>query len=130
MVRNTSHFAQCYSTITRFSDNIELYRQYASIEPEAPYVVDDCRPAPSWPQSGRIEFCDYTMRYRDDLEPALDGINLSIQPGEKIGIVGRTGAGKSTLVRSLFRLVHGTDAGRILVDGRDISEMGVGDLRP
>ncbi|KAJ2775087.1 hypothetical protein IWQ56_000259 [Coemansia nantahalensis] len=120
MVRNTSHFAQCYSTITRFSDNIELYRQYATIEPEALYVVDDCR----------LEFCDYTMRYREDLEPALDGINLTIQPGEKIGIVGRTGAGKSTLVRSLFRLVHGTDAGRILIDGQDIAEMGVGDLRP
>ncbi|KAJ2802497.1 ATP-binding cassette transporter yor1 [Coemansia helicoidea] len=77
-----------------------------------------------------IEFCDYTMRYREDLEPALNGINLTIQPGEKIGIVGRTGAGKSTLVRSLFRLVHGTTTGQILVDGQDIAEMGIGDLRP
>ncbi|KAJ2806882.1 ATP-binding cassette glutathione S-conjugate transporter ycf1 [Coemansia helicoidea] len=117
-------------TITRFSDNIELYRQYASIEPEAPYVVDDCRPPPSWPQAGKIEFCDYTMRYREDLDPALKGINLTIQPGEKIGIVGRTGAGKSTLVKSLFRLVHDTTVGQILIDGQDIAEMGVGDLRP
>ncbi|KAJ2802144.1 hypothetical protein H4R21_002527 [Coemansia helicoidea] len=130
LVRNISQFAKCHSTITRFSDNIELYRKYASIEPEAPYVVDECRPPPSWPQSGKIEFCDYTMRYREDLEPALKGINLAIQPGEKIGIVGRTGAGKSTLAKSLFRLVHGTTAGRILIDGQDIAEMGVGDLRP
>ncbi|KAJ2808295.1 hypothetical protein H4R21_000127, partial [Coemansia helicoidea] len=120
----------CHSTITRLSDNIELCRQYAAIEPEAPYVVDNCRPPPSWPPAGKIEFCDYTMRYREDLEPALNGINLTIQPGEKIGIVGRTGAGKSTLAKSLFRLVHGTTAGQILIDGQDIAEMGVGDLRP
>ncbi|KAJ2804785.1 Multidrug resistance-associated protein 1 [Coemansia helicoidea] len=130
LVYNISHFSRRHSTITRFSDNIELYRQYASIEPEAPYVVDECRPAPSWPQAGKIKFCDYTLRYREDLDPALKGINLTIEPGEKIGIVGRTGAGKSTLVKSLFRLVHGTTAGQILVDGQDIAEMGVGDLRP
>ncbi|KAJ2805096.1 Multidrug resistance-associated protein 1, partial [Coemansia helicoidea] len=130
LVRYISHFAKCHSTFTIFPDSIERYRQYTSIEPEAPYVVDDCRPPPSWPQAGKIEFCDYTMRYREDLEPALKGIKLTIEPGEKIGIVGRTGAGKSTLVKSLFRLVHGTTAGRILIDGQDIAEMGVGDLRP
>ncbi|KAJ2807518.1 Transporter of the ATP-binding cassette (ABC), partial [Coemansia helicoidea] len=125
LVHKISHFAQCRSAIVKLSDSIELYRQYTSLTPEAPYVVDDCRPPPSWPQSGRIEFCDYTMRYREDLEPALNGINLTIQPGEKIGVVGRTGAGKSTLAKSLFRLVHGTTAGQILVDGQDIAEMGV-----
>ncbi|KAJ1719023.1 hypothetical protein LPJ61_006399, partial [Coemansia biformis] len=85
------------SKVRDFSDNIDLYRQYISLEPEAPYVVEDCRPVPSWPQAGRIEFRDFTLRYREDLPPALEGINLTINPGEKIGIVGRTGAGKSTL---------------------------------
>ncbi|KAJ1718727.1 hypothetical protein LPJ53_006351 [Coemansia erecta] len=70
------------------------------------------------------------MKYREDLEPALKNINLTIMPGEKIGIVGRTGAGKSTFVKSLFRLVHGNDSGSILIDGQDISKFGVGDLRP
>ncbi|KAJ2804773.1 Multidrug resistance-associated protein 1, partial [Coemansia helicoidea] len=130
LVRDIAHFTDIQRIITRFLSPIELYRQYAGIEPEALYVVDDCRPAPSWPHAGKIEFCDYTMRYREDLEPALNGITFTIQPGEKIGIVGRTGAGKSTLVKSLFRLVHGTDAGQILIDGQDIVEMGVGDLRP
>ncbi|KAJ2373454.1 hypothetical protein IW150_003616, partial [Coemansia sp. RSA 2607] len=64
------------------------------------------------------------------LEPVLKNINLTIMPGEKIGIVGRTGAGKSTFVKSLFRLVHGNDSGSILIDGQDISKFGVGDLRP
>ncbi|KAJ2804717.1 hypothetical protein H4R21_001536, partial [Coemansia helicoidea] len=130
LVHNIARFADIHRIIARFLSPIELYRQYASIEPEAPYVVDDCRPPPSWPHAGKIEFCNYTMRYREDLVPALNGINLTIQPGEKIGIVGRTGAGKSTLAKSLFRLVHGTTAGQILVDGQDIVEMGVGDLRP
>ncbi|KAJ1732354.1 Transporter of the ATP-binding cassette (ABC) [Coemansia biformis] len=118
------------SRLRSYSANINLYRQYASIDPEAPYVVDDCRPAPSWPQAGKIEFRDFTLRYRADLPPALSGINLTINPGEKIGIVGRTGASKSTLVKSLFRLVHGTTGGTILIDGQDIGAVGVGDLRP
>ncbi|KAJ1730377.1 hypothetical protein LPJ61_003046, partial [Coemansia biformis] len=117
------------SRLRSYSANINLYRQYASIDPEAPYVVEDCRPAPSWPQAGKIEFRDFTLRYRADLPPALSGINLTINPGEKIGIVGRTGAGKSTLVKSLFRLVHGTTGGTILIGGQDIGAMGVGDLR-
>ncbi|KAJ2785146.1 hypothetical protein H4R18_000734 [Coemansia javaensis] len=80
--------------------------------------------------AGRVEFRDFSLRYRPNLPPALDGINLTIEAGEKIGIVGRTGAGKSTLAKSLFRLVHGTTSGTVLIDGQDISEMGVGDLRP
>ncbi|KAJ2716655.1 ATP-binding cassette glutathione S-conjugate transporter ycf1 [Coemansia spiralis] len=130
LVQNITHLATRGTTITNFSDNVDLYRKYTGMEPEAPYVVDDCRPPPNWPPTGQVEFRDFTLRYQADLEPALAGINLTIQPGEKIGIVGRTGAGKSTLAKSLFRLVHGTTSGKILVDGQDISEMGVGDLRP
>ncbi|KAJ1731945.1 hypothetical protein LPJ61_002284, partial [Coemansia biformis] len=130
LVRNVDNLVSLTSKTQRFSDNIDAYRKYADIEPEAPYVVEDCRPAPSWPQAGKIEFRDFTLRYRADLPPALSGVNLTINPGEKIGIVGRTGAGKSTLVKSLFRLVHGTTGGSILVDGQDIGAIGVGDLRP
>ncbi|KAJ1718455.1 hypothetical protein LPJ61_006620, partial [Coemansia biformis] len=130
LVRRTSGSARCTSKILDFSDNIDFYRKYISLEPEAPYVVDDSRPAPSWPQAGRIEFRDFTLRYREDLPPALEGINLTINPDEKIGIIGRTGAGKSTLAKSLFRLVHGTTSGTIMIDGQDIGAMGVGDLRP
>ncbi|KAJ1718679.1 hypothetical protein LPJ61_006517, partial [Coemansia biformis] len=118
------------SNLRSFSDSISVYRKYIIVEPEALYVVEDCRPAPSWPQAGKIEFRDFTLHYREDLPPALEGINLAINPGEKIGIVGRTGAGKSTLAKSLFRLVHGTTSGSILVDGQDINAMGIGDLRP
>lgn len=64
------------------------------LEHEAPPVVADNRPAPQWPDKGVIEFKQLEMRYRDDLPLVLKGLNLSIRGGEKIGIVGRTGAGK------------------------------------
>ncbi|KAJ1720143.1 hypothetical protein LPJ61_006204 [Coemansia biformis] len=130
LVRDTSQIIYLPNIYRRFAKSMEVYRQYTDIEPEAPLVIEDCRPPPNWPHAGKIEFCDFSLRYREDLDPALDRINLTINPGEKIGIVGRTGAGKSTLVKTLFRLVHGTTSGTIRIDGLDINSMGVGDLRP
>ncbi|KAJ2702974.1 Multidrug resistance-associated protein 1 [Coemansia sp. IMI 209128] len=70
------------------------------------------------------------MKYGAHLDYALRNINLTINPGERIGIVGRTGAGKSSLAKVLFRLIHGNTSGSILIDGQDIAEFGVGDYRP
>ncbi|KAJ1728040.1 ABC transporter C member 13 [Coemansia biformis] len=110
--------------------NVNVLRRYSNIRAEAPYIVADSRPPESWPACGAIEFCGFSMRYRDGLDYALKDINLTIRSGEKIGIVGRTGAGKSSLARSLFRLVPDGTSGSIAVDGVDISTIGVGDLRP
>ncbi|KAJ2326255.1 hypothetical protein GGI00_004801 [Coemansia sp. RSA 2681] len=70
------------------------------------------------------------MKYAAHLEYALKDINLTINAGEKIGIVGRTGAGKSSLAKVLFKLIHENTSGSILIDGQDITEFGVGDYRP
>ncbi|KAJ2253386.1 Transporter of the ATP-binding cassette (ABC), partial [Coemansia sp. RSA 455] len=99
-------------------------------DPEAPFVIDSCRPSTQWPPHGKIEFHDFSMKYGADLGYALKNVNLTINPGEKIGIVGRTGAGKSSLAKVLFRLIHENTSGSILIDGQDISEFGVGDYRP
>lgn len=113
------------------SDGINKYRMYLEIKPEAPYIINNCRPAENWPNKGHIEFKEFSISYRPELKPAIKSMDLAISPGEKIGIVGRTGAGKSTLVKSLFRLIgEDSKSGQILIDGQDISQFGVGDLRP
>ncbi|XP_071518290.1 LOW QUALITY PROTEIN: ATP-binding cassette sub-family C member 9 [Panulirus ornatus] len=74
---------------------------------------------PGWPLEGRVEFRDVTLTYDPSLEPVLTDLNFTISPGEKVGLCGRTGSGKSSLILSLYRLV-GVTSGRILVDGMNI----------
>ncbi|GAB1214638.1 hypothetical protein ATERTT37_003802 [Aspergillus terreus] len=83
---------------------------------------------PSWPDKGRIIFNDVEMRYRDGLPLVLKGLTMDVQGGERIGIVGRTGAGKSSIMSALFRLTE-LSAGTIQIDGIDIGRIGLHDLR-
>ncbi|CAM9767000.1 unnamed protein product, partial [Ectocarpus sp. 12 AP-2014] len=100
--------------------------QEASLESEP-----GCKPADGWPAKGNIEVRDMSMRYREDLPPVLKGLTLSIKGGSRVGVVGRTGAGKSSLITALFRLVeYDRDRGGIEIDGVDISKVGLHDLRP
>ena len=69
-----------------------------------------------------------TMKYREDLEPAVINLSFEIEPGMKVGIVGRTGAGKSSILQSLFRLVD-LHQGSVEIDGQDISKVGLHTLR-
>ncbi|KAJ2811479.1 ATP-binding cassette glutathione S-conjugate transporter ycf1, partial [Coemansia furcata] len=97
-------------------------------ECERPRVIESNRPLASWPETGKIEFCRYSMRYRSELDLSLNELSFVIRSKEKIGIVGRTGAGKSSLTYALTRLVE-ADSGRIVIDGTDISTIGLHDLR-
>lgn len=81
-----------------------------------------------WPKRGNVVFDNVEMRYREDLEPALKSVSFSVSPGEHVGIVGRTGAGKSSAIQCLFRLYE-LERGRIVVDGVDISGLRLFDLR-
>eukprot|EP00981_Chlorochromonas_danica_P011662 scaffold4203_cov166-Ochromonas_danica.AAC.8 len=81
-----------------------------------------------WPWKGELVFQDVVMRYREDFDPVLCGISLKVSPGERLGIVGRTGSGKSSLFRALLRLSEVED-GAILVDGVDIKTVGMHTLR-
>lgn len=105
----------------------ERIHYYATqLDEEAPLKIQQMDP--SWPQTGRIRFNDVEMRYRPDLPLVLQGLNLDIQGGERIGIVGRTGAGKSSIMSALFRLTE-LSSGSIEIDGVDISRVGLHDLR-
>lgn len=108
--------------------SVERIVEYCDLPPEAPPVIQDRRPEDNWPSQGMIKFDHYTTKYRANLDPVLKDINVEIKPQEKIGIVGRTGAGKSTLTLALFRILEPT-SGTIIVDGVDISKIGLADLR-
>ncbi|KAL4866980.1 hypothetical protein BDV12DRAFT_128663 [Aspergillus spectabilis] len=96
------------------------------LEEEAP--LHNAPVPPSWPEKGQITFSDVEMRYRSSLPLVLKGLTMDITGGERIGIVGRTGAGKSSIMSALFRLTE-LSAGTISIDGVDISTVGLQDLR-
>ncbi|KAL7751754.1 hypothetical protein RI367_002753 [Sorochytrium milnesiophthora] len=112
-------------------NGVERLDHYAHhIPAEAPFEVPDVAPPLEWPSQGRIELRHLTMSYRaqDGLPPVLKDLNVVIPGGARVGIVGRTGAGKSSIVAALLRLVEATD-GRITIDGINVGILGLRDLR-
>ncbi|NWS41791.1 MRP1 protein, partial [Probosciger aterrimus] len=107
--------------------SIERICEYAKMDKEGPWITSK-RPPVGWPDRGIIEFVNYKAQYRKDLGLALKDVSFQIQSKEKVGIVGRTGAGKSTLTNCLFRVLEGSE-GKIIIDGIDISTIGLHDLR-
>uniref|UniRef100_A0A674BMM9 ATP binding cassette subfamily C member 2 n=1 Tax=Salmo trutta TaxID=8032 RepID=A0A674BMM9_SALTR len=106
---------------------VERVSEYTEMENEADWV-SEIRPPEKWPEAGRLRFENFKVRYRPELDLVLHGITCDIDSTEKIGIVGRTGAGKSSLTNCLFRIIEAAE-GRILIDGTDIATLGLHDLR-
>ncbi|KAJ6660365.1 hypothetical protein lerEdw1_017788 [Lerista edwardsae] len=107
---------------------VERVKEYAETETEAPWIIEDNRPSEDWPTQGEVQFVNYSVRYRKGLDLVLKDISLNVKGGEKIGIVGRTGAGKSSMTLCLFRILEAAE-GEINIDGQRISEIGLHDLR-
>uniref|UniRef100_A0A8C0BYX7 Multidrug resistance-associated protein 1 n=1 Tax=Buteo japonicus TaxID=224669 RepID=A0A8C0BYX7_9AVES len=107
---------------------VERVKEYAEMEKEAEWSIEQTAPASTWPEEGKVEFRGYGLRYREDLDLVLKNINVTINGGEKIGIVGRTGAGKSSLTLGLFRINEAAE-GEIIIDGINIAKIGLHDLR-
>ncbi|KAJ7607493.1 multidrug resistance-associated ABC transporter [Roridomyces roridus] len=119
--------------VTQYAQNeqnmnsVERILTYAELPTEGdPTTPND--PPPSWPEKGEISFNDVEMSYRPGLPLVLQGVSFDIRAGEKVGVVGRTGAGKSSLIQALFRIV-GLQKGTILIDGYDIGDVGLDVLR-
>lgn len=108
--------------------SVERVLEYSQLTPEAPEIIEDNRPDASWPANGEVVFNDYSTRYRPGLDLVLKNVDLAIKPREKIGIVGRTGAGKSSLTLALFRLIEPA-GGNIDIDNVNTSAIGLSDLR-
>ena len=96
--------------------SVERVKEYCEIEPEAALVLKHNRPSATWPSLGQIQIKNLEMRYRAGLETVLKGITLDIEAGEKVGVAGRTGAGKSSLVLVLLRIIEPC-GGPITIDG-------------
>ncbi|NWX11927.1 MRP3 protein, partial [Aegotheles bennettii] len=107
---------------------VERIKEYSETETEAPWIIEGKSPPEDWPSKGELEFVNYSVRYRKGLDLVLKGLNLHVHGGEKIGIVGRTGAGKSSMTLCLFRILEAAK-GEIKIDGVKISEIGLHDLR-
>ncbi|ERN09249.1 hypothetical protein AMTR_s00149p00037740 [Amborella trichopoda] len=108
--------------------SVERMLQYSNIASEAPLVIEHCRPPYNWPSKGTISFKSLQVRYSEHLPSVLKNITCTFPGKKKVGVVGRTGSGKSTLVQALFRLVEPKE-GSIIIDGINIGIIGLHDLR-
>lgn len=125
---NVLWLVRLYALFEQNMNSVERIKEYLDVEQEAAAVIEKTQPAANWPSQGSVEFINYTTRYRSDLEPVLRGVTFKIDPLEKVGIVGRTGAGKSSLALALFRGLE-AEEGKILIDNVDIGMIGLQDLR-
>ena len=125
---NVLWLVRLYAVNEQNMNSVERVKEYIDVEQEAKAIVEEARPAGNWPSQGAIQFMNYTTRYRRDLEPVLKDLTFSILPGERVGIVGRTGAGKSSLALALFRGLE-AEEGKIVIDDIDIGLIGLQDLR-
>ncbi|CAH1759675.1 12248_t:CDS:10 [Entrophospora sp. SA101] len=116
-----------YTALEMSLNAVERIDEFLHIPQEAPEIVNP-RPPAAWPHSGNIQFENVEVKYAPDLEPVLHHISFNIHGQEKIGLVGRTGSGKSTISLTLFRFIEPSD-GNIFIDNIDIGTIGVEDLR-
>eukprot|EP00069_Balaena_mysticetus_P017194 bmy_10433T0 len=115
-------------TEARFTSVERINHYIKTLSLEAPARIKNKSPSPDWPQEGEVTFENAEMRYQENLPLVLKKVSFTIKPKEKIGIVGRTGSGKSSLGMALFRLVE-LSGGCIKIDGVRISDIGLADLR-
>ena len=121
------------SQVEAYMNSVERVQHYSVPRDQEKWEAADKRLSESvqggqWPSKGRVEIRDLQMRYRDDLDLVLKHINLTFPAGARVGVVGRTGSGKSSLLVALFRMVEPC-GGDILVDGVSLRQLSLEDVR-
>jgi len=120
---------QCYANVENNMNSAERLLHYTdSLEQEPPAEISDRKPAAIWPSQGQISFRSVSMRYRDGLPLVLNNVSFDVPAGGRIAVVGRTGAGKSSLIQALFRLCPLAE-GTVVLDGIETDTIGTRDLR-
>lgn len=125
---NALWIVRLYSNIEMNMNSVERLQEYLDVEEEPPAEIPETKPASEWPQTGEIDVSDLSLRYAPDLPRVIKNATFHVKPCHKIGIVGRTGAGKSTIITAFFRFLD-AETGTIKIDGVDISQIGLKDLR-
>ncbi|CUM57292.1 uncharacterized protein AC631_05781 [Debaryomyces fabryi] len=129
IVGQLSFLLKTLTQVENEMNSVERICHYAfDLPEEAPYVITENSPPPSWPEKGQISFNHASMAYRPELPLVLKDLDVNIKPMEKIGVCGRTGAGKSSIMMALYRLVE-LNSGSVEIDGIDISTLGLNNLR-
>ncbi|CAI5757028.1 unnamed protein product [Candida verbasci] len=128
ITQTLSDFVKQYGVLQAEGVTLERVFEYCNLPSEAPMEIEETKPNKEWPPNGVIKFNDYSTAYREGLNNVLNNLSFEIGSKEKIGIVGRTGAGKSSLTLALFRIIEATN-GNIEIDGIDTSTLGLHDLR-
>ncbi|KAJ3114501.1 hypothetical protein HDU96_002015 [Phlyctochytrium bullatum] len=123
-----AHLVWLQSWMESNMNSMERANEYLQLEQEAPAVVEHMRPPQNWPSEGRISIKDLRLKYASDLPDVLKGMSIEVGAMEKVAVVGRTGAGKSSLALALFRIVE-PSGGSIEIDAVDVLRLGLEDLR-
>jgi len=108
--------------------SVERVLSYSGLPQERAYTIESTAPAADWPARGEVEFRHYSTRYREGLDLVLRNVSFASRAGERIGVCGRTGAGKSSLTLALFRILE-AESGSIWIDGVNIATLGLQELR-
>jgi ABC-type multidrug transport system fused ATPase/permease subunit len=114
-----------YANLELSFNSAERIIEYSNLPIESQDGID---PPAAWPSQGRLEVEDLVVGYAPDLPAVLQGLSFSVEPGQRVGVVGRTGAGKSSLTLALFRFLEARE-GKIIIDGLDIAKVKLHALR-
>ncbi|XP_067128842.1 ATP-binding cassette sub-family C member 4-like [Centruroides vittatus] len=128
LITSFQYVIKCTSEVEFQMNSVKRILHYSKLKSEASYESSpNKQPPQDWPQEGEIQFDNVSLQYTNDKNTVLKNLTFCIHSGEKIGIVGRTGAGKSSIIASLFRMTE--PMGRITIDGIDTKDIGLRDLR-